>query len=138
MPLAKITEILGGLSFLICEVEIKHYSQLTVSQVKGKRKCLGNCKPQYIFPDECLPSLPRPARPEGTALAPCPCPCGIKQLYLHLASVEKARLHHSQDCQLHCALQPVGAQECLSGHLLHQVGRGAVKEPSGRGEGSRQ
>jgi len=39
-------------------VEIKHYSQLTGSQVKGKRKCLGNCKPQYILPDEYLPPFP--------------------------------------------------------------------------------
>ena len=26
--------------------------------MKGKRKCLGNCKPQHIFPEEYLPSLP--------------------------------------------------------------------------------
>ena len=115
-------------------MEIKHYSQLTGSQEKGKRKGLGNCKPRYIFADEYPHSLPtlyfspsRPARPEGAPFAPCPCPRRIKQLYLHLASVEKARLHHSQDRQLHCALQPVGAQERLPGHLLHQVGHGLCR-----------
>lgn len=88
-----------------------------------------NREPLPVFRGECPPSSPhtlcspsRLAHPEGTTLAPRPRPCGIQQLHVHLASVEKARLHHGQDCQLHCALQPLGAQERLPGHLLHQVG----------------
>lgn len=100
-------------------------------KTEGEERVPWNCEPLPIFRDGCPPSFPhtlfspsRLAHPEGTTLAPRPCPRGIEQLHVHLASVEKARLHHSQDCQLHRALQPLGAQERLPGHLLHQVGPG--------------
>lgn len=110
-------------------------------KTEGEERMPWNCEPLPIFRDGCPSSFPhtlfspsRLAHPEGTTLAPRPCPRGIEQLHVHLASVEKARLHHSQDCQLHCALQPLGAQERLPGHLLHQVGKPAHAATGQRGE----
>lgn len=60
---------------------------------------------------------------EGASAAPSPSLCRVQQLNFHLAPLEETRLHNSQNCQLHCALQPLGPEKRLSCDLLHQVKR---------------